>query len=594
MADNHARVLLIEDNPGDARLIQEMLSSQDGDRFDVERVDRLSAGLERLRAGGVDVLLLDLNLPDSQGWDTFVEVRDQAPTVPIVVFTGVDDDEAALAAVQRGAQDYLVKGRVDSGGLGRCIRYAIERHGMLERLEALNESLEQRVLERTQDLTRSNARLESEITDRKRTEGALRESEGKLAILSEIASIFLTVPDEEMYAQVLQVVLRATASDHGVFGYIDEDGALVCPSLTRDIWDQCKMPDKDFRFPRETWGSMWGRVLTEKKCLQSNGPFSTPNGHVPILRALAVPILYRGEAIGNLVVGNKAADYDKNDRELMEAIAAYIAPALQARLQRDRQERERKRMEEALAQRAEELARSNRELEDFTYVASHDLKEPLRGIEAFSGFLAEDYADKLDEQGRRYITVLRDGAVRMGALIEDLLQLSRIGRVDREYATVSVESLLEDVRRDMAFTLEKKKAELRVQPDLPTITCQPSRLKQVFDNLISNAIKFNDEPHPVVEIAWREDDGSHTFSVSDNGMGIDKHYHEKVFEIFQRLGRREDYEGTGAGLTICKKIVEAHGGRIWVESKVGEGSTFSFTIPKAAGATPGGKDNENR
>jgi PAS domain S-box-containing protein len=232
-------------------------------------------------------------------------------------------------------------------------------------------------------------------------------------------------------------------------------------------------------------------------------------------------------------------------------------------------------------QRADELTRSNRELEDFTYVVSHDLKEPLRGIEAFSGFLLEDYADKLDEQGQKYVSVLRDSAMQMNALIEDLLQLSRIGRTPEEHATVSVESLLEDVRRDLQFALGDKKVDFRIQPELPTITCEPSRLKQVFENLISNAIKFNDKPEPVVEIACDEDEGSYTFSVRDNGMGIDEKYHDKVFRIFQRLGTQEEHEGTGAGLTICKKIVEAHGGRIWLESKVGQGSTFSFSIPKA-------------
>jgi light-regulated signal transduction histidine kinase (bacteriophytochrome) len=231
-------------------------------------------------------------------------------------------------------------------------------------------------------------------------------------------------------------------------------------------------------------------------------------------------------------------------------------------------------------QRADELARSNRELDDFTYVVSHDLKEPLRGIEAFSTFLAEDYADKLDEQGRKYIGVLRDSAMRMNALIEDLLVLTRIGRTRGEFATVSVESLLQDVRRNLAFALEDKKVDLRIQPDLPTITCQPAHLKQVFQNLISNAIKFNDKPRPVVEIACHEDDSVYTLSVRDNGIGIDERYYERIFRIFQRLGRREDYEGTGAGLTICKKIVEARGGKIWLESKVGQGSTFLFTIPK--------------
>jgi len=274
-----------------------------------------------------------------------------------------------------------------------------------------------------------------------------------------------------------------------------------------------------------------------------------------------------------------------------EGKPAAIAATERDITQRKRAEEELKTLNESLEQRvaertavaerhADELARTNADLQDFTYVVSHDLKEPLRGIDAFSTFLAEDYADKLDEQGRKYIGVLRDSATRMNALIEDLLVLTRIGRTRGEFATASVESLLQDVRRNLAFALEEKNVDLRIQSDLPTITCQPPHLRQVFQNLISNAIKFNDKPQPVVEIACHEDDSVYTFSVRDNGIGIDERYYERIFRIFQRLGRREDYEGTGAGLTISKKIVEAHGGKIWLESKVGQGSTFLFTIPK--------------
>ena len=241
---------------------------------------------------------------------------------------------------------------------------------------------------------------------------------------------------------------------------------------------------------------------------------------------------------------------------------------------------ERESVDEALARQAQELARSNAELEDFTYSVSHDLKEPLRAIEAFSSFLEEDYADKLGDEGRRYITVLRDNAVRMKDLIEDLLRLSRLGRVQNEHNAVAVGSLVEDIRQELAFALEEKSAELRVQPDLPTIACDEVHVKQVFKNLISNAIKFNDKPQPVVEVGCRDDTDAHTFYIRDNGIGIDPQYHDKIFRIFQRLNRQEDYKDTGVGLTICKKVVEAHGGTIWVESTPGEGSTFCFTIPK--------------
>jgi len=234
-----------------------------------------------------------------------------------------------------------------------------------------------------------------------------------------------------------------------------------------------------------------------------------------------------------------------------------------------------------LRRQARELARSNAELEDFAYAVSHDLKEPLRGIDDFSRFLAEDYSDKLDEQGQERIRAIRKSAQGMKQLIEDLLELSRLGRIRQELTTVGMQSLLGDVRLDLEFALREKKVDLRIEPGLPTLACDALRTKQVFQNLISNAIKFSDKPQPVVEIACSEDDSVYTFSVRDNGIGIDDQYHEKIFWIFERLNQQGEYEGTGAGLAICKKIVEAHGGKIWVESSVGQGSTFSFTIPKS-------------
>jgi PAS domain S-box-containing protein len=190
--------------------------------------------------------------------------------------------------------------------------------------------------------------LLQDITERKRAEKALQQSERELSIRNRIAEIFLTTPDDEMYGEMLQLVLEVTESKYGLFGYIGEDGALVCPSLTRDVWDRCQIPDKDIVFPRQTWGGLWGYALMEKKILYSNKPFHVPEGHIPILRALDVPIIHRREVIGNLLVGNKATDYDKEDCALLEAIANYIAPILHARLQEDREERERKQAEEAL------------------------------------------------------------------------------------------------------------------------------------------------------------------------------------------------------------------------------------------------------
>jgi len=240
-----------------------------------------------------------------------------------------------------------------------------------------------------------------------------------------------------------------------------------------------------------------------------------------------------------------------------------------------------RRADEELAQKALALARSNAELEDFTHVVSHDLKEPLRGIEAFSGFLAEEYRAHLDGPARGYLDIIQQSAVRMRDLIDDLLELSRIGRTRPALAPVDTGTLLTDLKTAFRFTLENSGVELTLQPDMPVVVGDAVRLRQVFENLIGNAIKYNGrESGGWIKVTAETREDETVFGVSDNGPGISPNYREKIFGIFQRLVRRDEYEGTGVGLTICKKIVEGRGGRIWVESEgKGKGSAFFFTVP---------------
>ena len=201
----------------------------------------------------------------------------------------------------------------------------------------------------------------SEIREPKRTdEVAPGEMEQALYIANKIAEIFLTVPDDEMYGDVLELVLEATKSKYGVFGYITENSDLVIPSLTRDVWDKCKMLKKEIVYPRDTWGGIWGRALVEQKTLYTNEPLDVPEGHVPILKDLVVPIIHRGAVIGHFQVANKTTDYDKTDIRFLESIANHTAPILHARLQRDVVERERKRAEEELKKRNKEMKRFNK------------------------------------------------------------------------------------------------------------------------------------------------------------------------------------------------------------------------------------------
>jgi PAS domain S-box-containing protein len=194
-----------------------------------------------------------------------------------------------------------------------------------------------------------------DITEQIRTEEALRRSERLLAIKNQIANIFLTIPDEEMYMEVLDLIKGVMESEYGLYGFIDEARNLVAPSLTRCVWEECRVPGKAVIFPFETWGGLWGRALTEKKSFFANRPFTVPQGHIPINSFLTVPVLFRGETIGLVSVANKAGGYTDDDRELLESIVARIAPILQARLERDRQQKERRRVEEELLKSESQL-----------------------------------------------------------------------------------------------------------------------------------------------------------------------------------------------------------------------------------------------
>jgi len=788
----------------------------------------------------------------------------------------------------------------------------------------------------------------------------LKQAESRLIIQSRIADIFLTVPEDEMYNEVLKVILEVMQSQYGVFGYIDDDGPLVVPSMTRHIWDKCQVSEKTFIFPRDTWGdSSWPRAIREKKPNYSNElSAKTPEGHIDLRRHISFPILFRGEVIGLFQVANKETDYTEADIRLLETIAGYVAPILSGRLQRKRGEdalreseskfkrlydsniigvifwdtagnitqangeflrmvgyteddvltgrvrwkdmtppeyayldekalkemaetgisapfekeyirhdgsrvpillnaallkgekdvgvcfiqdiserkkaeeglkesertfralfdntpdgialanpenkkftmgnetfyqmlgynsdeiqnlgvmdihpteevnhsvdqfekllrkeiavaenipvkrkdgsiffadiraflislagktylagifrdiTERKRAQEALRESEEkfrtlvgtvpvgigisdlrgnvyivnrmleemtgysqeefktinvgetyadandrrvmlkileetgkvrdfearlkrkdgtayyallnidqielggqrvllraqhditalkkaeeeimrlnkdlesrvvqlsalnrELERSNRDLEQFAYVASHDLQEPLRMISSFTQLLEQRYKGKLDKSADEFTKFAVDGANRMQRMINDLLSYSRLSTRGKSFEPVNSEEILARVHTNLLPLIEENQA-LLTHESLPEITADASQMLHLFQNLIGNAIKFRGKEPPRIHVFSESRKEEWMFGVRDNGIGIAKEYFDRIFVIFQRLHGREEYPGTGIGLAICKKIVERHGGRIWVESEPGEGSTFFFTIPK--------------
>ena len=257
----------------------------------------------------------------------------------------------------------------------------------------------------------------------------------------------------------------------------------------------------------------------------------------------------------------------------IDEIAAQLA-ALLRRLEHDKQQLE---FNQKLA------AARLQEADEYTYAISHDLKEPLRSIDAFSKFLLDGCYERLDEDGRHQLDVIRHSALRMQRLINDLLQFSRLSQQKRPLETVSLNKLLMHVRDTLDFALTAKHVELRVGK-LPKIVCDPTAMTAVFHNLISNAIKYNQNPAPLVVVGAIESSHPDTqapedvFFVRDNGIGIPRDAFDRIFQIFQRLQR--DEEGTGIGLAIVKRVIEWHGGRLWLDSEEGRGSTFYFALPK--------------
>lgn len=374
MTEKSVRLLLVEDNPAETRLIKEMFSDLNHGAFQIEHADRLSEALCRLQEGDIEAVLLDLSLPDSQGLKTLEAMRDRASAVPIVVLTGLDDSALGTEAVKRGAQDYLVKGFPDAEILSRTVRYAIERQRLAAELEA--------------------TRLEQ---------------------------------------------------------------------------------------------------------------------------------LHHQQRLNN-------------DLELQ-----------------------------------------NRELEEFTYVASHDLQEPLRKLVAFSGLLRRDIGDGMPEKGQRDLRFIEESAIRMQKLVDDLLELSRAGRSEFRRDLISLESCAGAALEALQFAIERSGAEVE-RDALPELWGDARMLTQLYQNLIGNALKFIRGEKPQIHLTAQYEGQLWILGVKDNGIGIQAEYASQIFTAFQRLHGRDEYEGSGIGLAICRKTVERHGGRIWVESAPGQGSHFKFYL----------------
>jgi PAS domain S-box-containing protein len=290
---------------------------------------------------------------------------------------------------------------------------------------------------------------------------------------------------------------------------------------------------------------------------------------------LGAPLLVRGQLVGVLAVYGQTS-LEEETLATLATVADAVAQGL-----------ERRRAEVSLQEHAKELARSNEELQQFAYVASHDLQEPLRMVASYTQLLARRYKGRLDSDADEFIAYAVDGVTRMQRLIQDLLAWSRVGSRGHEFKPIDSGHALRKALANLQVLVDETGATL-VQGRLPQVMAEETQLTQLFQNLVGNALKFRGKTPPRVLVEAERQGNEWRFTVEDNGIGIEPQYHERIFVVFQRLHGKEEYPGTGIGLAICKKIVERHGGRIGLDSQPGQGTTFWFTLPAVPTSSPQG------
>lgn len=387
----------------------------------------------------------------------------------------------------------------------------------------------------------------------------------RLNILYDLSQQLTATLDVDQMLEIIFTQLnRIVHFDEMLIKFIDESKFIETTILNVQTINDKKVFIPEAVQPIQITGDspVW-QILNERKNLK----IPDRNGNIHYY----FPMASKQNIIGILRLKPESNhSYDEAEIPMIENVCSLFAIAL-----------EKTKLYEETVQKSVEIQKRNKELDDFTYVVSHDLKEPLISIEGYSQILKEVYQDVIKNEPAEYIESIVKSTKRMKQLIDDLLILSRISRVSESFKAVPLKLVISEVEADLAYSIAMKGIKLIKPENMPVVFGNETQLIMVFRNLISNAIKFSDKPEPIIEIGFDDYDQDYFLCyVKDNGIGIDSKYFDKIFVIFQRLHTREEYEGTGAGLAIVKKVIEAHKGKIWVESKLGDGSTFYFTLQK--------------
>ncbi len=385
-------------------------------------------------------------------------------------------------------------------------------------------------------------------------EGSVLDSKQLLDIANKIIPIFLNSPDDEMYNEVLKVLLRDTNSRHGIFAYIDENGSMVAPSMTRDIWDQCQIPGKTYIFPREVWGGIWGRSLSQRRALYSNGTHHVPAGHIAITRSICVPIIHQGELIGMFAVANRTSDYHEDDVKHVKAIADFVAPVLHARLQRDRIEVERRKADEAV-----KLA--NKKLGLMSAVTRHD---GLNQLSLILGYAQVARGISKDSKLTSYLDKIILSGESMSAQLDFTRIYQSIGSTSPEW---------QDVRQvfDKAMS-ELDLSGVKVVNELSGVRIYADMmLERIFYNLAENSMRHGTRV-TTIRVHDTQTENGLIISFEDDGVGIPDNEKEIIFE--KGYGKN-----TGYGLYVTREILDLTGIFIREKGEHGKGAKFEILVP---------------
>ncbi len=564
-------ILIVEDSAEDREIYRRYLSKEVTSKYKIVEAESGEDALEQLASMQPDLILLDYLLPDFNGLELIEELKTQIRKIPpIIMLTGQGNELVAVEAMKSGVKDYLVKGKLTAETLTISIKNVLQQHHLQS---LLTKSLSQQQLIAETALRIRHSLDLSEILD-------TAAGEVQLLLNCDRVVIYKFAPD--MTGEVVAESVK--------LGWKQ--------SLGKRVIDTCFQNKGAARYER-------GETLAIDNIYESG----LSECHIKLLEEFQVkanaivPILLSPSPskdnpnLWGLLIAHQCSNirhWEADEVELLDKLAVQLAIAIQqAELLNNLQSElnARQKAENSLREKASQLEwanqellkitsllkKRNQELDHFAYVTSHDLKAPLRAIANLATWLSEDLEDQIPEENQQQLKLMQSRVKRMDGLIQGLLEYSRVGRKNIPAKTINVGDLVNEAIDSLSPPPE---FEIIVTDNMPRLKTEALLLQQIFSNLISNAIKYHHLGKGKIVISVKEQDQFYEFAVSDDGLGIDPQYHDRIFTIFQTLQARDTVESTGIGLSIVKKIVESQGGKIWVESQLGEGATFYFTWHK--------------